>query len=99
MVPVPHRNTQGATDAGLLCAGFRHAAGIRRQVANRHGFILCDGLAGDSLADGDGFDNFEHLRRQTDLRGEMEQLLFVIEQMNGAGFGLQTGEDLLERAF
>ena len=108
-VPMPKRaddfsavadgHAQRAADAGLFRAGPGDAAGVGLQIADRHGPVFRDGFAGDAFADGNGFDDFEQLRRQADLRDEMQQLRWRIEPVNRAGFGMKLGERVAQNLF
>jgi hypothetical protein len=60
-------------------------------------------LAGDAFPDGDRFHNVKKLRRQAGLRGEMEELLVGIQEMDRAGFRAEVFErfaqDIFEHGF
>jgi hypothetical protein len=92
-VPFAAWNAQRTSDAGLFRAGFGHAAGVRLQIADRDQPATRDGLSGDAFADGNGFDNTEHLWRQADLCREVQLLLFGIKRTNRAGFRMKFAED------
>ena len=61
------------------------------------GFATRDDLSGNAFADRNGFDDLQHLRRQTDLGDEVKQLLFRVEPVNGAGFGTEMLEHFAQR--
>jgi len=92
-------HAERAADAGLARAGFGDAAGVGLEIANGDGLVLRDGLAGDAFADGNGFDDFEQLRRQAGLGDEVKQLRLHIEPVNRAGFGIKLGERVAQDFF
>ena len=91
-----HKRT---ADAGLLCAGPGHATGVCLQIANRYGPALRNDLSGDAFADGNGFDDLEHLRWQANLCCQMQQLFLAVEQMNRTGFRMKMFKYHAKRLF
>ena len=98
-VAIADGDAEGAADAGLFGAGFGDAAGVGLEIADGDGFVLGDDLAGDAFADGDGADEIEHLRRQPDLRDQVQQLGGSMQLMDGPGLGLKSRERVAEKFF
>lgn len=92
-------HAERAAHAGLFRAGLGHAAGVGLEIADGHGPVFLDGLAGDAFADGNGFDDVQHLRRQTDLRDEVQQLRRLVEPVKGAGLGMKLSQCVAENGF
>ena len=96
-VTVARRDTERAADAGLARARFGHAAGVGLQIANGDRGAARDDLSGNALADRNGFDNLQHLGRQTHLGHQVKRLLFRVEPVNRARLGTKMLEHLAQR--
>ena len=89
-------DAEGAAHAGLFGTGLGHAAGVGLKIADGHGPVLGNGFAGDAFADGNGFDDVQQMRGQTELGGEMQQLGGGVQPVDGAGLGSKLDQGLTQ---